>query len=72
MIVVDQEGGSIGDFLPPGPWMSMDEARANCRLAASAPELLEALQECLREHGGFTIKGECERRARAAIAKATT
>lgn len=44
--------------------------KANARLIAAAPDLLEALQECLREHGGFTIKGECERRARVAIAKA--
>lgn len=29
--------------------------------------LREALEECLREHGGFTIKGECEARARAAL-----
>jgi hypothetical protein len=43
---------------------------ANARLIAAAPELLEALEECLREHGGFTIKGEVEKRARAAIAKA--
>ncbi len=27
----------------------------------------EALEECLREHGGFTIKGQCERNARAAL-----
>jgi hypothetical protein len=25
------------------------------------------LEEVLREHGGFTIKGECERKARAAL-----
>jgi hypothetical protein len=47
-----------------------DPWEANARLIAAAPELLEALEECLREHGGFTIKGQCERRARAAIAKA--
>jgi hypothetical protein len=29
--------------------------------------LCDALVDCLREHGGFTIKGECERKARAAI-----
>ena len=33
-------------------------------------DLIEALEECLREHGGFTIRGLCEQRARAAIAKA--
>ncbi|NVD44355.1 hypothetical protein [Qipengyuania atrilutea] len=46
------------------------ESLANARLIAASPDLLEALEECLREHGGFTIKGECERKARAAIAKA--
>lgn len=28
-----------------------------------------ALRECLLEHGGFTIRGECERNAKAALAK---
>lgn len=40
-------------------------------LIKAAPDLLAALQHCLREHGGYTIKGETERLARAAIAKAT-
>ena len=44
----------------------MDRAK----LIAAAPDLLEALEHCLREHGGYTIKGETERIARAAIAKA--
>lgn len=54
-----------------GSTMPSDRWEEVGRLLAAAPELLEALEECLREHGGFTIKGECERRARAAIAKAT-
>jgi hypothetical protein len=29
--------------------------------------LARALEDCLREHGGFTIKGDCERNARAAL-----
>lgn len=45
---------------------------ANARLIAAAPELLEALENCLLEHGGYTIRGDCERKARAAIAKATS
>jgi hypothetical protein len=44
LIIVDKEGGSIGDFMPPGPWMSMEEARANCRLAAAAHDMLAALE----------------------------
>lgn len=31
-------------------------------------ELVNALEECLREHGGYTIKGQCESKAREAIA----
>lgn len=46
------------------------EALANARLIAAAPEMLEALKHCLREHGGFTIRGKTERLALAAIAKA--
>jgi hypothetical protein len=30
-------------------------------------KVCEALEECLREHGGFTIKGQCERRACEAL-----
>ena len=33
-----------------------------------ADRLAEALEECLREHGGFAIKGLCETRARQALA----
>ena len=47
------------------------ESNANAFLMAAAPDMLAALQDCLREHGGFTIRGDCERNARAAIAKAT-
>lgn len=35
---------------------------------ATAERLARALLECLREHGGFTIKGGVEREARAALA----
>jgi hypothetical protein len=34
--------------------------------------MLEALRHCLREHGGYTIRGETEKVVRAAIAKATS
>ena len=50
-----------------GGWYTEPET---ARLIAAAPKLLAALRECLLEHGGFVIKGECERRARAALAKA--
>ena len=39
-------------------------------LIAAAPDVKEALEECLKEWGGYQIKGECERKARAALAKA--
>lgn len=31
-------------------------------------EVREALAGCLREHGGYTIRGECERKAKQALA----
>lgn len=42
-------------------------AEENARLRAENAKLREALKECLREHGGFTIRGECEQKARAAL-----
>ena len=40
---------------------------ANCH-----DELVAALEHCLLEHGGYTIRGETERKARAALAKVRT
>ncbi len=37
-------------------------------LALAGAELAEALRECLKEHGGFTIKGGCEHASRKALA----
>lgn len=42
-LVGDSDCGSIADCSPPGPWMSFEEATANARLCASAPDLLAAL-----------------------------
>lgn len=47
---------------------NVDDNRANARLIAAAPELLEALVELLAEVEGC---GASEKKARAAIAKAT-
>jgi len=46
-----------------------DEAKANARLIAAAPELLEALTEILVTEPA--VKGAVYERAKAAIAKAT-
>lgn len=47
-----------------------DVVLKRCHAAADALDAAEkALDECLKEHGGFTIRGECERNARAALAK---
>lgn len=43
-IVGTRDGGSIASCEPVGPWMSEQEASANARLIATAPELLEALK----------------------------
>lgn len=46
------------------------ECEANANLISAAPDLLEAAMHCLRNHGGFTIAGETERKLRAALSKA--
>jgi hypothetical protein len=52
--------------------MTDDEAKANARLIAAAPELLEALEKALNESGcdGDQCGTEWHELARAAIAKA--
>ncbi|GGD11873.1 hypothetical protein [Aureimonas glaciei] len=49
---------------------SSEEAKANARLIAASPELLEALQSVMAEwRDGYGLK--CAEQCRAAIAKAT-
>lgn len=54
-----------GYFLP-----HTEEAKANARLIAAAPELLEALNACI-DYGAMTGDEWVTSKARAAIAKAT-
>lgn len=59
--------------LPDGVGFSKDEELANAHLIASAPELLEALEEILDYRGGATnalLDPYVMERAQAAIAKA--
>jgi hypothetical protein len=81
-IVGDAEGGSIADCEPPGPWMSADEAAANARLIAAAPDLLAAAASLIGRADGTIISDAAGNRFRkvfaddlgalaAAIAKAT-
>ena len=54
---------------------SLEQAEANARLIAAAPELLDALQSLLARVSSDIIANQCwheeQRAARAAIAKAT-
>lgn len=52
-------------------WLNGDDDRANARLIAAGPEMLDALSAMLLEHdaGGITLA--TSREARAVIAKAT-
>ena len=52
--------------------VSLDDARFIVTAVNCHDELVAALEHCLLEHGGYTIKGETERKARAALAKART
>ncbi len=47
LIIVDHEGGSLGEMTPGNPAVSDEQAVANARLVAAAPELLKALKEAL-------------------------
>lgn len=72
-------GGSVTlrgtTTLSSGPSKSLEEARANTRLCAAAPELLEALQECFAMAALFNrdtdeVWRSTRDKCQAAIAKA--
>ena len=81
-IAVFSDGARQGDvaYMQHGLWGD-DQALANARLIAAAPELLEALQELVAEwdarhaaedhRSGYTLDTAGIAMARAAIAKAT-
>lgn len=57
-----------------GSEKARDEAQSNAAFIVKAvnayDDLVAALKYCLVEHGGYTIRGECERKAKAALVKA--
>jgi len=68
--------GVVGEtWLIQGPSVPIDQAGANARLIAAAPELLEALRNCAeimaRMYGRAEANAPALKLARAAIAKAT-
>ena len=54
VVVVDKDGASICDAAPGNPHMPLNEAKANARLIAAAPDLLAALREIERGEGEFS------------------
>lgn len=54
-----------------GPHAPLEELKANGRLIAAAPELLEALQRMLKGEDEYLTQHGLRNLARAAIAKAT-
>ena len=67
-----QGGKKVIDAAPyEGMWLAGENEEADARLIAAAPDLLEALQDCLENTGGGWISAGVIDRARAAIAKAT-
>ena len=66
-MVTDDEDGTARD--EGGRFIGREEQRANARLIAAAPELLEALTEILVTEPA--VKGAGYERAKAIIAKAT-
>lgn len=72
--VVGPDGDGVGE----GWGNDAEEAEANARLIASAPEMLVALRDIMDRQtskgdlggGYFTLSGDCIRRAESAIARA--
>jgi hypothetical protein len=61
----------IAEAYPMGEYWD-DETKANARLIASAPELLEALEQLVEHvHGTYAYSEPHMEKARVAIAKAT-
>lgn len=75
--IVGYDVGDGGDLLPIVDAVhgyNMKQARANARLIAAAPDLLEAAQSYIadRAEAGCTADSAAVKRLRAAIAKATS
>lgn len=46
--IAKENGYSVASAEPVGPWVTPEEADANARLIAAAPDLLDALQDAKR------------------------
>lgn len=68
LVIYAKDGWAVADARVFHARHTLDEARANVRLIAAAPELLEALQAVVRVADRATVEFDM---ARAAIAKAT-
>lgn len=53
LVIVNQEGSSIGDMKPGDPYIREAEALANAKLAATAPDLRDQLIAAERFIAGF-------------------
>lgn len=70
--VVAGEGIKTGTICEVWSWMGIEEADANQKLIAAAPDLLDALVDAVRyAQGGDVLHPAALSRARAAITKAT-
>lgn len=72
--VVDRAGDGVQfrgvSTLCSGSDERIEEAEANTRLIAAAPDLLEALEDCVQAMQMFRVNGQILVNAKAAIAKA--